>query len=107
MQIFQKTKGFCNKLGLFRKKLNLFNKNYICIPRKKSNPGHWVLEKTIFEEKNRDPCIYIRFNCKRKKWDKKWMVIKAIQGGWGVVRRLMANAIKSSSMSQGTITKDQ
>ena len=45
MQIFPKTKGFHNKRGLFREKLTLFNKNYICILRKNFNPGHWVLDK--------------------------------------------------------------
>ena len=28
----------------------LFNKNYICILRKNSNPEYWVLEKTRFLE---------------------------------------------------------
>ena len=42
MQIFPKTKGFCNKWGFLEKKLILFNKNYICILRKT-----WFLEKKI------------------------------------------------------------
>ena len=45
MQIFPKTKCFCNKHGPFRKKLTLINKNYICILRKNSNFEYWVLEK--------------------------------------------------------------
>ena len=33
--------------------------------------------------------VYVRFNCKRKKWGKKWMEICAIEGGSDA----MANAI--------------
>ena len=58
MQIFPKTKGFCNKGGLSRrKKLALLNKNYICILRKNSNPEYWVLEKTRFLEKIETPVV--------------------------------------------------
>ena len=61
MQIFPKTKGFCNKRGLFRKKITLFNKNCIYILRKNSNPKYWVLErKNVFwKKKNRDPCLIV------------------------------------------------
>ena len=31
--------------GGFLEKITLFNKNYICILRKNSNPKNWVLEK--------------------------------------------------------------
>ena len=60
MQIFPKTKGFCNKQGLIWKKNSpFFNKNYVCILTKKSNPEYWVLdEKKIFgEKKNIDPWL--------------------------------------------------
>ena len=36
-------------LRLLRK--TLFNKNYICIPIKKTNPTYWALEKTCFWRK--------------------------------------------------------
>ena len=55
MQIFPKTKGFCNKRGLFRKKLTLFNKNYIYILRKKlKSPILGFRKNPIYGEKNRD-----------------------------------------------------
>ena len=38
MQILPKTKGFCNKRVLLRKKTHFFNKNYICILRKTQIP---------------------------------------------------------------------
>ena len=52
MQIFPKTKGFCNKQVFFRKKkLTLFNKTTFTFLEKNSNPLYWVLEKTRFMEK--------------------------------------------------------
>ena len=59
MQIFPKTKGFCNIRGRFRKKLTLLNKNYICILRKNSNPEYRVLEKIRFLEKIETPELLI------------------------------------------------
>ena len=40
---------------LFLKKITFFNKNYICIPIKNSNPKHWVSENKPIFGKNRDP----------------------------------------------------
>ena len=51
----QKLKVFVTNGGFLEKKLTLFNKNYICILRKNSNPEYWVLEKTQFLEKKKPP----------------------------------------------------
>ena len=59
MQIFPKTKCFCNKHGPFRKKLTLINKNYIYVPIKNSNFEYWVLEKNPIFGKNRYPCFNV------------------------------------------------
>ena len=38
--------------------------------------------------------MYVRFNCKWKKWGKKWVAKSAIKGGRGGVWRLVAKVLK-------------
>ena len=59
MQNFSKTKGFCNKQGLFRKKITIFNKNYICIPIKASNHEYRVFEKKRFSGEKKRPLLIV------------------------------------------------
>ena len=47
----RKLKVFVTNGGFLEKKFALFNKNYIYILRKNSNPEDWVLKNKIFGEK--------------------------------------------------------